>query len=328
MDVQLLTQADFTLNKCGRPVAPGGLSVVYIPKSFLVQQYFSVSPTTPQQTLMKEITGDAPWCLRSMSATSSATTALSVQVQLPNGRFLNNNLADVLQTAGYGSFRYLFSKELECPVGSKIQVTFADTNTAVAQPMAILFEGAYKYLLKGGTGGLCSSQDAAASMPRYLRNYNENIMAPCWQQGVGPATPQGFQDQQWFYRATGDATTAAGVSLTSAIAIPLAGPFTAVQQIPIDMDSPFRCRRLLFNVQADATVTAGTLLGRVRTGSGYALCDDFFDLATYIGSAPMPKDWEIDAGDSVYIDLQLVDQVGTGSIYLQTFLEGVKRFQI
>jgi hypothetical protein len=325
MDVQLLTQADFVLNRCGRPQAPSGLSVVYIPRSFLLQQYFGIAPTTPSATLTKEITGDTSWCLRAISITSSTTTALSLQVLLPNGKFLVNNLQDVLQIAGYGSYRYLFAEELECPPGSKIQLTLSDTDTSTVQPLAVLLEGAYKYFLKGGQS--CPVLNAAAGMPRYLRNFNENIMAPCWQQGIGPAVPQGLRDVEWVYGGNQQVTTAAGVVLPGAIAVDVsAGPFTTTQTIPIDSNSKFRCRRLLFQVNADATVTAGTLLGRVRTGSGYALCDDYFDLATYIGSAPMPKDWEIDAGDAVYVDVQLVDQAGTGNIYLQSYLEGAKRF--
>ena len=70
-------------------------------------------------------------------------------------------------------------------------------------------------------------------------------------------------------------------------------------------------------------------MGRIRTGSGYSFTDDYIDLATYIGSAPMPKDWEIKASDSVYIDLAFVNDSGgspgTGNIYMQAFLEGTKR---
>src|ERR1039458_5019384 len=155
MDIQLLTQADFVLNKCGRPVAPSGLAMVYIPKGFLVQQYFGVAPATATQTLTKEIVGDTTWCLRAMSIKTTDATAISLQVQLPNGKFLISALQDCLQIAGYGSYRYLFTRELECPVGSKIQVTFQDTNTAVAQPLSILFEGAYKYWMKSGQSQIC-----------------------------------------------------------------------------------------------------------------------------------------------------------------------------
>ena len=331
MDVSLLTQADFTLSRCGRPLAPRGLSVVYIPKGFLFQQYFPVSSPTLSQTIVKEITGNTVWCLRSIQFTTSPSTSLSVQVMLPDGRFLFNNLIDVGRIAGYGSYRYLFTKEKECPPGSKLQVTLTDIYTSVAQPLAALFEGAYKYFLRKGSLSVdtlipCTVGDAAAGLPRYPRNQNQNIMAPCWMQGAGPATPEGLTDTEWTYSAQGLVTNALGQVLQGATAIDVAaGPFTATQVIPIDSGSDFRCRRLLFAVTADDTVSAGTFLGKVRTGSGYALCDDYFDLATYIGSSPMPHDWEIKASDFVYIDLQLVDQAGTGNIYLQSFLEGVKR---
>ena len=56
------------------------------------------------------------------------------------------------------------------------------------------------------------------------------------------------------------------------------------------------------SVSAGATVTGGTILARIRNGSGYALTDDYFDVARYIGSSPMPMDWVIDPTDSVFID--------------------------
>ena len=316
MDIQLLTQADFVLDKCGRPKAPQGLNAVYIPKGFSLQAYFAVGTTTPTQTFTKEITGDAPWCLRSFQIYSTSATAVSLQVQLPNGRFLISNLQDILQIGGYGSYRYLFTRELECPPGSKIQLTLTDTNTGVAQPVWVLFEGAYKYSMKSGANRVCPVEDLAAEIPRILGSPNQNIMAPAWQQGVGPRTPQGFRDQEFVY-TTNPATP------TTAIA--LAGPLTATQTIPIDRDSDFRCRRLLFVITSDAGVTAGTFLGKIRTGSGYSLTDDYFDLATYLQSAPMPADWRINAADTVYIDLQLVDATGNGNIYFQAYLEGVKR---
>jgi hypothetical protein len=36
-------------------------------------------------------------------------------------------------------------------------------------------------------------------------------------------------------------------------------------------------------------------------------------------------DWVIDPNDSVYADLQLVDQAGTGNVYWTMFLDGFKR---
>ena len=327
MDAQLLQAADYVLNRCGRPIAPQGLSVVYLYKAYMLQQYFGVNPNTATQTIQKEITGDAPFCLRSIQMATSSATALSFQVLLPNGKFLVNSLQDVLQVGGYGSYRYLFANELECPPGSRIQLTLADTNTSAAQPFAILFEGADKFLLKGGHR-FCLAQDAAAGMPRYLRNFNENIMAPCWIQGIGPASPAGVSDLEWTYCASGGSTIN-GVFVPGAIPINVAAPVNTTVLIPVDAGSDFRCRRLLMNILADSTVTAGNILGRVRTGSGYSFTDDYIDLATYIGSAPMAKDWDVKAADTVYIDIAFVNDSGgspgTGNIYLQPFLEGTKR---
>ena len=328
MDAQLLTQADYVLDKCGRPRAPQGLSAVYLYKAFMIQQYFVASPATATQTITKEVTGDTNWCLRAIQMATTAATAISFQVLLPNGRFLINNQQDIIQVAGYGSYRYLFAKQLKCPPGSKIQITFADTNTSVAQPIAILLEGAYEYYVKGQSS-ICMVQDLAGYMPRYLRNFNENIMAPCWMQGVGPASPRGVSDIEWVYPGSGGVTLPSGVFLPGAVAINVAAPANVTMVIPIDSGSDFRCRRVLANILADSTVTAGNVLGRIRTGSGYSFTDDYIDIATYIGSAPMAKDWEIRGSDSVYFDLAFANDSGgspgTGNIYFQPFLEGTKR---
>ena len=325
MEIQLLTQADFVLSKCGRPTAPGGLSVVYIKRGFMVQTFFAANTTAPTNQVTKEITGDTNWCLRYLQITSTAAQAISLQILQPNGKFLISSLQDSLQIAGYGSYCLLFTKELECPPGSKIQVTFANTNTGSAQPIAIEFGGAYKYLLKTGAQTLCPVETIGQRLPRYFGNANQNIMAPAWMQGVSCPTPAGWQDQEFVYTTVPNPLST--TNLPGSTVMPVAGPFQGLQEIAIDQGSDFRCRRLLCAVDADNTVTAGTVLARIRTGSGYALTDDYIDVAQYLQSSPMPIDWKINRGDSVFLDLQLVDYAGTGNIYFQTWLEGVKRWR-
>lgn len=317
MDVQLLTQADFVLNKCGRPVAPTGSSHVYIPHSIPVLQVFPSGATTLSQQITKTVVGDTTWCLRGLSMTTTDTTGAPVSIKwnvmLPKGRFLLNDYQDVLQVGGYGSYRYTFTRELRCEAGTTIQCTFTDQNNSVVQPIAVLFEGAFDYLVRSSNPRICPTNEIAATMPRIFGGTNQNIMAPPWMTGVGPKTPAGYRDDVFTYNSQ-------PVSLDAAN-----GPFTGIQQIPIDSSSNFRCRRVLVKISADNTVTAGTILARLRLGSGYALCDDYFDIARYIGSVRMPKDWDLPAGDSVFVDLQLVDQTGTGNITIQTYLDGVKR---
>ena len=325
-DIAVLTRADFTLDKCGRPRAPQqGLSSLYVRKGFLIQTTFPANTGSPTQTITKEITGDATWCLRGIQITSTTATALSVQFLLPNGRFLINQLQDALQIAGYGSYKYAFRPEWRMPVGTKIQVTFEVTNTTNQQPMAICFDGAYQYLLKGGEGRICPTDEAVEDLPRYFSDPNQNIMAPPWQHGLADPPPPGYYDEDFIYSgfdAPTPGTFPAGtpgsiISVTNA-------NLTAQQQIGMD-SSEFHCQRILVLVSEDNTVTAGKVLVRLRLGSGQAIFDDYIDAAQYLCATSWPINLVIQPNDIVYADLQVVDQAGTGNIYWTLFLEGFKR---
>jgi hypothetical protein len=321
----ILTQADFTLNRCGRPEAPAqGLSALYIPHSFLVQVVFPASTGSPTQTITKEIVGDTLWAMRSIQMTSASTTAISLQVLLPNGKFLVSNLQDALQIAGYGSYRYVLAAELRCPPGSKVQVTFQVTNTTLQQPIAMLFCGAYEYLMKGGENRVCPVSETAQSIPRYFGHPNQNVMAPAWQQGASSPTPDGYVDEDYVYSALGPASTTWPAGTPGTTVAVTAANLSATQSIGMD-NAEFHVQRILVQISEDNTVTSGSILARLRTGSGYAFTDDYLDAARYIGSAPYPVDWVIPPNDSVYADLQAVDVAGTGNIYWTMFLEGFKR---
>ena len=326
-DIAILTQADFTLNKCGRPRPPAvGYSSLYIKKSFLIQTTFAAATGTPVQTITKEITGDAVWCLRGIQITSNSLTALSVQFLLPDGRFLVNQLQDSLQIAGYGSYRYAFRPEWRMPPGTKIQVTFEVTDTTNQQPMAMCFDGAYQYLLKGGEGRICPVDEAMEMIPRYFDDPNQNIMAPPWQHGLCDPPPPGFFDEDFTYSALQSPNTTFPAGAPGSSISVTAANLTATQQIGMDA-SEFHCQRILVQVSEDAEVTAGSVLARVRLGSGQAVFDDYLDAARYIGSTVWPIDLVIPPNDIVYADLQAVDVTGSGNLYWTMFLEGFKRRQ-
>lgn len=270
---------------------------------------------TTTQTVTKEITGDTTWCLRSISSTVSATLALYVQIQLPNGRYLMNGLQDVTQFGGYGSYRYLFTRELPCPPGSKIQITL-DTSTPAAgsaQPIVLLFEGAYAYYLKTN-GQRSNPEELASELPRYLGTPNQNILAPCWMSGEGPRTPIGFEDERFIYSSP----VASFASVTT-------GQLQTSVQIQIQNSSDFECRRFLVDLVAAETITAGSVLMRVRLTSGYQLTDDYVNMALYLGSAQWAKDWHCPSGDAVVFDFLVVDGAGAGALTVQVHMDGVKR---
>src|ERR1035437_8789020 len=157
---QLIQESDYVLSRCGRFVPPVG-SVVYIPKSFVLQ---AVSPVASHQPFYKDITGETMWCWRALSlALSGAPPQVFAAVPKPDGQFLFNGLMDLTQVAGFGSLRYLLSREIEVPPGSKIQLTLDDNYLASAnvQPVSFLAEGAYAYVLKQGIRSRSAEQEVS-----------------------------------------------------------------------------------------------------------------------------------------------------------------------
>ena len=309
---QLIHEADVVLSSCGRFVPPVG-SVVYIPKSFLLQ---AVLPVASNQTFYKEITGDAVWCWRALSiALSASPPQVFAQVLKPDGQFLFNGLMDLTQVAGFGSLRYLLSREIECPPGSKIQLTLDDNYLATAnvQPVSFLAEGAYSYVLRNGIRSRSVEQEVSA-LPRIFGGPNQNILAPCWAMGAGPSTPQGFEDRGFTY----------GDGHSNVATLTLGTNASRKASIQIDADSDFQARRLLFDITYSAGGIFNTFLVRIRTGSGYSFTDDYVDVRKF-GSAYFAKGWDIKRADQILFDFLSVDETGQGDATIQVFADGVKR---
>jgi hypothetical protein len=312
---QLIREADTILSACGRPVPPSG-SVVYIYKGFLVQ---AVQDVTSDATYYKEVTGDTTWCWRSITGALSATPpAISAMVTTPDGKTLFNSLLDLTVIAGYGSYRYLLSDEIDCPPGSKIQMTL-DSNilgASAVQPVSLLMGGAYAYFLKDGQLSMCPEK-VASNMPRIQAGGNQNLMVPCWFMGFGPRVRAGYDEEEFVY----------GNGATNKATVTLGGQLSAKASIQIDNTNDFKVRRFLFDVVYGASVTAGSFLVRIRAGSGYVFTDDYILASKYIGSAMLPKGWDIKRGDQIQFDLALVDGAGTGNVTIECFAEGVKQKQ-
>lgn len=325
-DLQFLQEADWTLSKCGQPVTPAdGISIVYRTKYFFIQD---VVPAAGQpgstQTFTKLITGDTNWELNAIAANWFSGQLLYLQVQLPDGSYLSNVLQDDLIFAGYGSNRWTATKPIECPPNSKVILAF-DTNLPAAtqaQNITMVLEGGYKYYVKSPVRHP-APEAFAEGMDRYLGNPNQNILAPCWVQGYGPATPDGYEDV-WFTYDSGQQIISGTVF--PGVTIPLAGSTAGFASIQLERASDFAVRRFYFWIAADATVTGGEILARIRISSGYAVTNDYLDVFRYISGSLVAHDLNIKAGEEIQFDLSLVDGAGSGNMYFQAFAEGVKRY--
>lgn len=325
MDSQLLNQANATLNACGgREVVRGG-SVVCLERKILMPMDIPLNAT---QQFTKQIIGDAPFELRAISSDqrwNGYPIGIRLQIRLPNGRFLiGGDGMDVGTFAGFGSFRFVMDPPEEYEPGSSFEVTLADYQGLGPVTVNLLLEGCDKYFLKGGK--TWTPPVSARSIPRYQGIINENILAPAYVAGVWPKTPDGFIDDYFVYssRSNNNTTNAA---IPNALSVSVNGPTSGQLNIPIDNGIDFVCRRILADVNQDAGVAGGEFLVRIRTSGGYSLTDGFIDILQYLSGAEFAHDWIIPGGDQVLVDLVLADGAGTGNMYIQIHLEGVKRRQ-
>ncbi len=326
MKLEYLEQAQATLSKCGAPMLPGGITAVPIFKSFLLATVLEPGGAV---TFQKEITGTVPWSLRAISSDKASASLLGIriQIQLPNGRFLfGNNGIDAGQFAWVGSWRWLQDPELRCEPGSKLQVTLTDTTSgglSAATPVNLLFEGAYLHFVRGGEYPAPGS--LASSLPRYQGILNENILAPAWMSGEGLTTPDGYEDVWFTYSTPTPEDQPAATTWTVTGGAVTTPPNPLPFQIQIEQAYEYMyVRRMLFDVQVTDTAAA-IVLGKLRTGAGYVLNDNYIDLARYLGGSEYAGNWKIKGGDSVFIDAALADVTGTGTVTFQVHLEGFKR---
>ncbi len=325
MKLEYLKQADVILSKCGRPLLPGGVAAVPLVRSFILPMVLQPGGAV---TFTKEITGSAPWGLRAISSdqSSAALTGVRLQIQLPNGRFLfGGNGVDVGQFTGFGSWRWNQDPELRCEPGSKIQATLTDSGgLAEAVAVNLLFEGALLYFITGANfspAGL-----SASSLPRYQGIVNENILAPAWWSNEGVNTPPGYVDEYFVYSTPDPIDEPAQTTWTVTAGAVSAPPDPLPFEVQIDPGYVFHCRRVLFDLQMSAALYGTIVLGKLRTGAGYVVNDNYIDLQRYLTGAEFPTNWKINGGDSVFADLALADiPNASGSVTFQVFLEGFRR---
>lgn len=311
-DRALIQQAARTLTRCGalKPLA-GGFALPLERKMLWPLNVGGASNYAGNVSFNKEISGETDFELRAISSDQGMTQLLKakMQIQLPSGRNLFGlNGMDVGQFAYVGSYRYVVDPPEFCPLGSKITVSLTDYGISQELYPTLVLEGVELYPVPG-----IADHSGIGIPDRIRRTLNQNILAPCWMAGQGISLPEGAE--YIVYSTPGQPEDAPAT-------VTVGGPIATTAYLTVDQGYDFYCYRMVFDITYDAGVTAGSVLGRIRTGAGDVKTDGFIDLARYLNGVEFAHTWRIPAADSVYFDVVLEDGAGNGNMYFQAHLEG------
>jgi hypothetical protein len=302
----MLKQASTILSKCGkRVIPPAGLEFVDVEKKLLYQVSTGANA---QITGYRDIPGDAPFICKAISAIQDVTTWY--RVQWPDGRFLQNNMANLAPDAWAGSFRRSLTREVICPPESRITI---QTNTLIpaagASNVALLFEGAVRYARDKATGQMLALTSQQA---RYFANPNLNILAPEMDLDLSfPEIPKGYSQQE--FRQCSPALVLNTPGGEGTVSIPSSEAFD------------YLIRRILFEVSFSDGVT-GQVLVQVRDGNGFSLLTDF---APYnlVNNMLLAHLWCVGRGTAMFFDFLFIPTGGSGTVTVQANTVGVGQYR-
>lgn len=325
MNHELLQQANYILDSCGRPQPLPGESWVDLPAHIGYTRFMTggASPFPGSEDsggVMHK--GRVPFILRAITAQALPRNSQGIywRLRLPDGKYLHNQMTGHGCGFGFGSDRLSLSNEIEWRPGDKL---FVDLDTILSGPppvdtgytVAFMFEGVYRFPISG-PGAV--RYPLTVDRPRYFANENQNILAPEYRFGPGcpSETPVGFEDSEYCY-----ATPTADLPITGAVASNVT--------MQIQTDSDFICRQIWpYFPTGLSNQGTGQVITRLRRGDGYVLMSNFVPILSIQG--PMFKELRVKAGDSIYYDAKLINGAGTAGnvVTFGMYLYGVKRKRI
>lgn len=230
--LELLTQADYVLTPCGRPVPPKGFRFVDLPRviPFHFDNTVGAQPGTPFNRTVSN-TANTLFLTRGIVLSSG----FRARLRWPSGRFISSNMMfNFLEQAspqGVGATMLALTEEMPLDPDARISVQISGLNATNAACDLNLW-GVLRYMLKvgddTGEGSRVSGNPAASCIvgypavaknndagldlidnpvdvlkarPRYVCGPNQNIMVPEWALGnqCTPETPDGFQDEPFTF---------------------------------------------------------------------------------------------------------------------------------
>jgi hypothetical protein len=318
-----IKQADVILSKCGRPIAPLNTAYVDIPTSYLYQTVTQAGLNATVQSEPCVVDGDTNFILRAISGFNSIIAPYSwpsyfYRIKFPDGSYYNGNWSASIGDWAFarGSYRMVCDQEISCPPGSEFIIDLSPgANPTNAGNPQILFEGVLRYSVKSKLG-----KAAPPLPPRYVRNPNQNIMAPEWMTGSrNMETPAGWQDEFHMWVSPTIAVAISAGAVTPQLSVACGG-------LGADCDFVWNETRYTATFTGTDAPPTGTPVVKITLPDGYALTDDFVQLAEIAG--PMPKPAIVPAGRSLLVDASVFSAGGTGTCSIILYLKGARRKRI
>lgn len=317
--LELLTQADFVLNACGRPQPPPGYRWVDLPRILAFQTLLPAG--TGQVVSRVQNTGNTVFMCRAISI----NTALGAyQIRWPNGRVLEAALA----RNPIGTGQIMKGLLPEVPLDPQGQISI-QLNSRLGggenETVTILFYGVLRYLLKATGNEAPSPVMSVSQAPRVRSGPNQNIMCPEWLLGdqCTPETPDGFYDEPFTLFSDPQVVAVGGAPLLD-----------QAVQLPGDCHA-LVFKRWGFNVVIDAGVTGQPVVAW-RLADGYSITGgDLVPTVQNSGLAPSPSagtqflpSLSVPGGQRMFLDVDSQDATGIGNFTVVVRFDGVKRRKI
>lgn len=328
MNAQLLQQANYVLDSCGRQIPPPNTNYVDIPAHIMYSRFLASDGTTGSNDIGGvQHKGKVSFFLRALTAQILPRFGGDGywRLRLPDGKFFQSALTCHSMAFGFGSNRQAFvggidahSEAVEWKPGEKVYVDLSTTVGGVpASPgvtVTMQFEGIYRFPIKGtGAVGNLLGRD----MPRYFLNEPQNILAPetAFGPGCPSETPAGFQDEEYWY-----------VSPIAQIAVDAAGASATVSNVAtqIEPGCDFIMRAIWPYFPGPF---GGTVVVRLRRGDGYAMTNNFIPINAIQGPSIF-RELRIKGGDTFSFDAQCVDTAGPVTCSFGLLLYGVRRRRV
>ncbi len=353
MKFELLKQADYVLNACGRPTPPPGYTFIDLFR-IIPFHFDTVGQSSPGAPFNQAITNNADTLFLCMGV--ALRSKFMTRIKWPTGRFLSQNMefnaGQEASPQGVGSSMVAFQNPIPIDPDQRITVQISGVNISGTE-VDVQFWGVLRDRIKtdsasnGGSANAGSSDAsciigyaakpftdrpssletipdpvaALKALPRYQCTPNQNIMAPEYRLGnqCTPETPDDSQDESFTF-------------FSPVISIPANGEVYGIPVIVPGGSDDVVIRNLTFYVTLTGDGFSAIPVLQIRLPNGYSIMggDEIpvvtdFNFIPSVFQLPVFPTLRVRSGDRIIVDAadMLVTGSGVSTVLIQ--FDGCKR---